>query len=168
MKTKFPFTPDDRANRLLAKDGTAFLIGMCLDQQVRTEKAFSGPYVLRERVGTIDARKIAAMRPARLIAAFRQTPAIHRYPGMMAKRVRALCEVLAERYGGVGSRVWARVSSPAALYDRLRELPGFGDAKARSAVRILGKYGTVRLPGWRRYASDQDLPWVYGHGKRVG
>lgn len=167
MAAHYPFTPDERANKLVESDATAFLIAMCLDQQVRTEKAFAGPFVLRERIGTIDARKIAAMRPAKLKSVFRTPPAIHRYPGMMAKRVRSLCKILATEYGGKGARVLAGVRSAQVMFARLIALPGFGEAKAQCAIRILGKFGGVRLQGWQRYASDKDLPWVYRDGRRI-
>jgi uncharacterized HhH-GPD family protein len=167
MKAHYPFTPNERANKLVESDATAFLIAMCLDQQVRTEKAFAGPFVLRERIGTIDARKIAGMRPAKLKSAFRTPPAIHRYPGMMAKRVRSLCKILASDYGGKGGRVLAGARSVQDMFARLIALPGFGEAKAQCAIRILGKFGGMRLPGWRNYASDADLPWVYKNGRRT-
>jgi uncharacterized HhH-GPD family protein len=164
----YPFTPDHAKNALLAQSGTALLIGMCLDQQVRTEKAMSGPYDLRERIGTLDAKKIAAMAPAKLNAVFRRTPALHRYPGMMAKRVRALCAIIAKEYANDGARVWSDAASADDLYKRLRALPGFGDGKAASGVHILAKYGKKKLRGWQRYACEQDLPWEFKGGKKVG
>jgi len=163
----YPFTPNDDANRLLAQDGTALLIGMCLDQQVRTETAFAGPFRLRERIRTIDAAKIAALPPSKLAAAFRTKPALHRYPGMMSKRVRALCSTIVRDYAGKGARVWTGIKTGEAAFERLVALPGFGQAKANCGVRILGKFGRVPLAGWRRFASDGDLPWVYENGRRI-
>jgi uncharacterized HhH-GPD family protein len=166
-KARYPFTPDPSANALLAADGTALLIGLCLEQQVRSEKAMSGPYHLRQRIGHLDARKIAAMPDAKIDKAFREKPALHRFPGMMAKRVKALCKQIADEYDGDGARVWARVRSADEVYRRLRELPGFGDGKAACGVRILAKFGGRTLDGWRRFASDGDLPWLYEDGKRL-
>src|SRR6516225_9832085 len=94
MAKSYPFTPNAEANALLAHDGTALLIGLCLDQQVRTEKAMVGPYELGRRLGTLDAKAIAATPPAKLDRVFREPPALHRFPGMMAKRVRALCKII--------------------------------------------------------------------------
>lgn len=163
----YPFTPDPGANGLLAQSGTALLIGLCLEQQVRSEKAMIGPYHLRERIGHLDAQKIATMRPATLDAAFRRPAALHRFPGMMAKRVRALCAIIAHEYGDDGARVWQGVSSAKQLYERFRALPGFGDSKAACAVRILGKYGKKKIAGWQRYAMDDDLPWEFQAGVKV-
>jgi len=163
----FPFTPDAAANQLLADDGTAFLIAMCLEQQVRSEKAMVGPYVLQQRIGHLDAKKIAAMPPARLDAVFRRVPALHRFPGMMAKRVRALCAVIARDYDNDGANVWHDVKSASTLNERFKTLPGFGEGKAASAVRILGKFAKLKLPGWQRYASDEDLPWVFKSGQKL-
>jgi len=163
----YPFTPDERKNQLLAKSGTALLIGLCLDQQVRTEKAMSGPYDLRERLGHLDARKIAAMRPSSLASAFRRTPALHRYPGMMATRVRALCAIIAGEYRNDGARVWKDVRTAKELYDRFRALPGFGEGKAKTGVHILAKFGKVRPSGWQTYTCEEDLPWEFKAGEKV-
>ncbi|MBV8221758.1 MAG: hypothetical protein JO293_00180 [Candidatus Eremiobacteraeota bacterium] len=165
-KSPYPFTPNRAANALLANDGTALLIGLCLEQQVRTEKAMMGPYELRKRLGTLDAKKIAATTPARLDRAFRESPAIHRYPGMMAKRVRALCAAVAAEYGGKGARIWEDAKTAQEVYDRLMGLPGFGKTKAGTGVRILAKFGGKKLPGWRNYSCEADMPWVIKDGKR--
>ncbi len=167
MKEVYPFTPDPEKNNLLATSGTALLIGVCLDQQVRTEKAMSGPYDLRERIGTLDARAIAAMPIAKLDAAFRRSPALHRYPGMMAKRVRALCAIVARDYGNDGARLWKKAATADELYDRFRELPGFGDGKAKAGVYILAKFGGLKLRGWQRYRCEEDLPWEFKGGKKL-
>lgn len=167
MPIEFPFTPNSEANALLARSGTALLIGLCLDQQVRTEKAFSGPYELRERIGHLDAKKIAAMTPAKLTAIFRKRPALHRYPGMMAKRVRALCGVIAEQYRNDGARLWLNVKTAREMQERFEALPGFGAGKAASGVYILAKYGKKKLSGWQRYACEKDSPWEFKSGKKV-
>ena len=166
-KETYPFTPDPAHNVVLARSGTALLIGLCLDQQVRTEKAMSGPYDLRERIGHLDARRIAAMRTASLDAAFRRTPALHRFPGMMAKRVQTLCKIIADEYGNDGAHVWKNVTSADELYDRLRSLPGFGDGKAKTGVYILAKFGGLKPKGWQQYRCEQDLPWEFASGKKI-
>ena len=143
-----PWTEDDEANRLLASDPNALLIGFALDQQVTVQKAFAGPLVLRQRLGHLDPGRIAAMPPDELEAAFREKPAIHRYPGAMAGRVQTLCGVIADRYGGDGSRVWTEAASARDLVERLGQLPGIGDMKVRSLVATLVKQFGVRPEGW--------------------
>jgi uncharacterized HhH-GPD family protein len=143
-----PWTEDDEANRLLASDPNALLIGFALDQQVTVQKAFAGPLVLKQRLGHLDPGRIAAMPPDELEAAFREKPAIHRFPGAMAGRVQTLCGVIADRYGGDGSRVWTEASSARDLVDRLGQLPGIGDMKVRSLVATLVKQFGVRPEGW--------------------
>jgi uncharacterized HhH-GPD family protein len=166
-KSKYPFTPDEDANALLAQSGTALLIGLCLEQQVPSQKALHGPFALRERIGHLDARKIAAMRPASLDKVFREKPALHRFPGMMAKRVQQLCRIIADEYGNHGERVWESVKKAPELFDRLRALPGFGDEKAACGVRILAFFGGRKTTGWEGYASAEAMPWIYKDGKRV-
>ena len=116
-----PWTEDEEANRLLASDPNALLIGFVLDQQVTVQKAFSGPLVLRERLGTLDAGAIAA---ADLDAIFRERPAIHRFPGAMATRVRELAAFIVERYDGDAARVWTDAADADELRANISELPG--------------------------------------------
>jgi len=130
-------TDSDEANALIARDPLALLIGFALDQQVTVPTAFSGPLKLKERVGSLDAATIASMDPARLEAAFRERPAIHRFPGAMAKRVQELCAVVADEYGGDASRVWTEAADAADLRNRIGALPGFGEMKITGLGSVL-------------------------------
>lgn len=128
------FTDSDAANELLVQDPLALLIGFALDQQVTVQKAFAGPLVLRERLGTLDAGRLAATD---LEPVFRERPAIHRFPGSMAKRVRDLAAHIAERYDGDAARVWTDAASPEALRANLEALPGYGAMKIGSLAAVL-------------------------------
>jgi uncharacterized HhH-GPD family protein len=136
MVDRLHFTESDEANELLVRDPLALLIGFALDQQVTVQKAFEGPLVLRERAGTLDAAALATMD---LEPIFRQRPAIHRFPGAMAKRVRDLVAHIAERYDGDAARVWTDATSPAELKARLEGLPGFGEMKVKALASVLAK-----------------------------
>ena len=131
------FTGDDEADALIAQDPLALLIGFALDQQVTVPTAFAGPQKLKERIGGLDARKIAAMDPEELEAAFREKPAIHRFPGSMAKRVQELCAVVAEDYGGKAERVWTEAAGASDLRKRIGSLPGFGEMKITGLGSVL-------------------------------
>jgi uncharacterized HhH-GPD family protein len=133
------FTGDDEADRLLARDPLALLIGFCLDQQVTVQKAFAGPLELQRRLGSLDAAKLAGMDSAELEEAFRQKPAIHRFPGSMAKRVQALCALVADEYDGDASRLWTEATDAKDLEKRIRALPGFGDMKVLALSAVLSK-----------------------------
>src|SRR4051794_7624813 len=143
-----PWSGNEEADRLIAHDPVALLIGFALDQQVTVQKAFAGPLELKRRLGHLDPARIAAEDPARLDAVFRARPALHRFPGAMAKRVQELCGFLAERYDGDAARVWNDAASGADLRRRLSELPGFGDLKVRSLVVLLTRQYGVHPPGW--------------------
>jgi uncharacterized HhH-GPD family protein len=147
---RLPWTEDDRANRLLAEDPNALLIGFALDQQVTVQKAFAGPLVLKQRLGHLDPARIAAMPPDDLAAAFRERPAIHRFPAAMADRVQSLCRYLAENFDGDGSRVWTEATSGPDLATRIGSLPGFGDMKVRSLTATLIKQFGVKPYGWEQ------------------
>jgi len=136
------FTDSDAANELLVRDPLALLIGFALDQQVTVQKAFEGPLVLRERLGTLDAARLAG---SDLEPVFRQRPAIHRFPGAMAKRVRDLAAHVAERYGGDAARVWTDASSSAELKANIEALPGFGEMKVKALAAVLAKRFGVEL-----------------------
>jgi len=130
------FTDSDEANELIATDPMALLIGFSLDQQVSVQKAFTGPLVLRERVGSLDAATLAG---ADLEPVFREKPAIHRFPGAMAKRVHDLAEHLLARYEGDAAAVWTQASDGAALRANLAALPGFGEMKVKALGSVLAK-----------------------------
>ncbi len=130
------FTDSDEANELIAKDPMALLIGFSLDQQVSVEKAFAGPLVLRERFGSLDAAKLAS---ADLEPIFREKPAIHRFPGSMARRVHDLAEHVLERYDGDAERVWTDAKNGDQLRANLEGLPGFGEMKVKALGSVLAK-----------------------------
>ena len=130
------FTENDEANRLLAEDPFALLVGFALDQQVTVQQAFQGPLRLRQRLGTLDPAKVAA---ADLEPLFREKPAIHRFPGTMAERVRELAATVAEDYGGHAERVWSEAADSADLKQRIGALPGFGEMKVKSLSAVLAK-----------------------------
>jgi uncharacterized HhH-GPD family protein len=136
MIDRLHFTDSDEANALLVEDPFALLVGFALDQQVTVQKAFEGPLVLRERLGTLEPARVAT---AQLEPIFRERPAIHRFPGSMAKRVRDLAAHVAERYGGDAARVWTDAESPEALKANLQALPGFGEMKVKALAAVLAK-----------------------------
>jgi uncharacterized HhH-GPD family protein len=136
---KLHFTGVDEADELLARDPFALLMGFALDQQVPVQTAFQGPLKLKQRLGTLDPGKIAATDPGKLEAIFRETPAIHRFPGNMARRVQDLAAVVAEDYGGDASRVWSEASDGTDLRKRISELPGFGEMKIKAFGAVLWK-----------------------------
>lgn len=130
------FTDDPAACRLLAEDPFALLVGFAIDQQVPVQKAFAGPYVLRERAKTLDPRKLAA---ADLVPLFAERPAIHRFPSAMAERVRDLACVVSEDYGGDAARIWTEAADGADLKRRIGALPGFGPMKVTALGSVLAK-----------------------------
>jgi uncharacterized HhH-GPD family protein len=143
-------TGDDDADQLLTDNPLALLIGMLLDQQVPMETAFGGPLKLQERTGSVDAATLAAYDPDALVEVFRQTPAVHRYPGSMAARVQALCAAVEQDWGGDAAAIWTRDSpSGAEVLRRLKALPGFGEQKAKIFLALLGKQAGFRGDGWR-------------------
>ena len=147
------WTENEEANKLLDTDPLALLIGMVLDQQVKMEKAFSGPYVLKQRLGGLDAREIASMDPERLNAVFRERPALHRFPGSMAQRVQALCQAIVKDYHGDAGAVWREARDGDDLAARIKKLPGFGEMKVKILVAILAKKFDVKPAGWERHAA---------------
>ncbi|GAA1818878.1 HhH-GPD-type base excision DNA repair protein [Actinomadura chokoriensis] len=154
MATKVHLAQRPEADELLGRSPLAALVGMLLDQQIPMEWAFSGPYTIAQRLGTddLDAHEIAACDPERFAALLSEKPAVHRYPGSMAKRVQQLCQYLVENYGGDAERVWKGVDSGKELFKRLNALPGFGKQKAQIFLALLGKQYGVRPDGWREAA----------------
>ncbi|GAA3026241.1 HhH-GPD-type base excision DNA repair protein [Microbacterium dextranolyticum] len=143
-------TDDADADTLLTENPLALLIGMLLDQQIAMETAFTGPLKIEQRTGAMDAATLAAIDPEDFEASFRQSPAVHRYPGSMATRVQALCRALVEDWGGDAAELWTRDDPDGAtVLKRLKALPGFGDQKARIFLALLGKQCGFDGAGWR-------------------
>jgi len=136
MPDRLWFTEDDDANRLLAGDPFALLVGFALDQQVTVQQAFQGPLRLKQRLGTLEPEQVAR---ADLEPLFREKPAIHRFPGSMAERVRELAATVAEEYGGHAERLWTEATDAADLRRRIAALPGFGEMKIKSLGAVLAK-----------------------------
>jgi uncharacterized HhH-GPD family protein len=149
------------ADELLGRSPLAALVGMLLDQQVPMEWAFAGPYTIARRMGTddLDAHEIAAYDPEKFASLLSAKPAVHRYPGSMAKRVQQLCQYLVEHYGGDAAALWKDPKTGDELLQRLKELPGFGAQKAQIFLALLGKQLGVRPKGWREAAG------AYGEAK---
>jgi uncharacterized HhH-GPD family protein len=147
------FTGNAEADALIAADPLALLIGFVLDQQVTVPTAFLGPLKLKQRLGRLDAAEIARTDPERLADMFREKPAIHRFPGNMAKRVQELCAVVDDEYGGDAGRVWRDASDTADLKRRMEALPGFGEMKVKALASVLA----------RRFGNTMAEPLVPDH-----
>jgi uncharacterized HhH-GPD family protein len=143
------FTDSDEANRLIATDPMALLVGFVLDQQITVQKAFAGPLDLKERLGSIDAKTLAE---ADLEPVFRQRPAIHRFPGSMAKRVHDLAVYVRDTYDGDAARAWTDASNADELRANLAALPGFGEMKIKAFGSVLAKRFGVE-------AAEELVPW---------
>lgn len=167
------WTENPAANQLLETDALALMIGMVLDQQVKMEKAFGGPYELKQRLGHLDARKIASMDPERLDKIFRERPALHRFPGSMARRVQAMSAAVVKDYGGDAESIWRDAKTGDELAARIRKLPGFGEMKSKILVAILAKKFGVKPPGWEKHAAtwhsvaDVDSPESMAEARAV-
>ncbi len=152
---RLQLTQDPVADALLSEDPFALLVGMLLDQQIAMEVAFAGPRKIADRLGGLDARLIAEADPERFAAACAQTPAVHRFPGSMAKRVQDLAREIVKRYHGDTAGLWTEGDPDGAeVLRRLRALPGFGEQKARIFLALLGKQYGVTPKGWRAAAGD--------------
>jgi uncharacterized HhH-GPD family protein len=153
-------TGEAAADDLLEHDPFALLAGMLLDQQFPMERAFAGPHKIAERLGVdrLDPASVAALDPEAFAALCATPPAVHRYPGSMAGRLQALARAVVERYDGDTAALWREAPSGADLLARLLALPGFGDAKARIFVALLGKQRGVRPEGWEQAAGAYAEP----------
>jgi len=150
---RLPYSGDDEADRLIAADPNALLIGFVLDQQVTVQKAFAGPLEIRRRLGTLDPDQLAGIDPQRMRDAFATPPAIHRFPAAMADRVRGLAAIIATDYGGDAASIW-RGASVDEIKQRLAGLPGIGPMKSRTILGLLAKQFGVRPPGWEKAIPD--------------
>ncbi|MFF9285199.1 HhH-GPD-type base excision DNA repair protein [Streptomyces griseosporeus] len=163
MDVTLHLAQDPAADELLGRSPLAALVGMLLDQQIPMEWAFKGPRTIADRMGAddLDAHDIAAQDPEAFAALLSEKPAVHRYPGSMAKRIQQLCQYLVEHYDGNAELVWKGVDDGRELLRRLEALPGFGKQKARIFLALLGKQLGVRPAGWREAAGSYGDPDSY-------
>jgi len=155
-------TGDPAADRLLAEDDLALLIGMLLDQQVTMETAFAGPAKIRDRLGSLDATVLAEADPARIREVFRRPPAVHRFPDSMAARTQALCAAVRDDWDGNATAIWTRGDPDGAeVLRRLKALPGFGEQKAKIFLALLGKRRGLRAPGWQEAAAPYGADGIH-------
>ncbi len=152
---KLQLVQDPEADALLESNPFALLVGMLLDQQIPMETAFAGPKKIADRLGDVDARAIADYNSDEFIAVVSQTPAIHRFPGSMGKRVQELARAIVDEYDGDVTALWTGGDPDGKeVLRRLKQLPGFGDQKARIFLALLGKQYGVTPAGWREAAGD--------------
>ncbi|MCW4352954.1 Fe-S cluster assembly protein HesB [Hoyosella sp. YIM 151337] len=146
---------DPDADELLSNDPLAALLGMLLDQQIAMEVAFAGPKKIADRAGSLDAHALASMDPEQFAALCAQPPAVHRFPGAMAKRIQALCQFIEDNYDGKADAIW-KAGNPDGreILKRLKALPGYGDQKARIFLALLGKQYGIDAQGWREAAGE--------------
>ncbi|RUP31205.1 MULTISPECIES: HhH-GPD-type base excision DNA repair protein [Mycolicibacterium] len=153
--SKLQLVQEPSADALLESNPFALLVGMLLDQQIPMEVAFAGPKKLEDRMGSLDARAIADYNPDKFAELFAQTPAVHRFPGSMAKRVQALSQVIVDEYDGNAAALWTTGDPDGKeVLRRLKALPGFGEQKAKIFLALLGKQYGVTPEGWRAAAGD--------------
>jgi uncharacterized HhH-GPD family protein len=159
---KLQLVQDPAADELLESNPFALLVGMMLDQQIPMEVAFAGPRKIEERIGGVEAREIADYDPDAFIALFSERPAVHRFPGSMAKRLQTLAQTVVDEYGGDVVRLWtAGDPDGAEVLRRLKALPGFGEQKAKIFLALLGKQYGVTPKGWREAAGDYGKAGTY-------
>jgi uncharacterized HhH-GPD family protein len=152
---KLQLAQDPAADALLSVDPFALLVGMVLDQQIPLEVAFAGPKKIADRLGRFDAAAIADYDPNKFAALCSERPAVHRFPGSMAKRIQELARIIVDNYDGDAAGVWtAGDPDGPELLRRLKQLPGFGEQKARIFLALLGKQYSVTPKGWRAAAGD--------------
>lgn len=155
-------TGDPAADKLLSDDAFALLTGMLLDQQVTMESAFAGPEKIRTRIGSVEPAAIAGYDPAGFVEVFKERPAVHRFPGSMAGRVQALAETVQREWAGDATAIWTQgdPDGPEVLR-RLKELPGFGEQKAKIFLALLGKQCGLQAEGWREAAGHYGQEGAY-------
>ena len=159
---KLQLVQEPAADALLESSPFALVVGMLLDQQVPMETAFAGPKKIADRMGGIDAADIAEYDPDKFAALCSEKPAIHRFPGSMAKRIQALAQIIVDRFDGDAAALWtAGDPDGKELLRRLKGLPGFGEQKAQIFLALLGKQYGVTATGWQAAAGEFGKPGTH-------
>ncbi|MGO4616682.1 HhH-GPD-type base excision DNA repair protein [Nocardia sp. 2YAB30] len=153
MSRRLCLAQDAEADELLTEDYFATLLGMLLDQQYPMEHAFRGPKKIADRMGGFDIHRIAEADPQEFETLAATPPAIHRYGRSMARRAQELACYVIENYDGDTENIWTKGDPDGAeVLRRLKDLPGYGEQKAKIFLALLGKQRGVRPEGWRAAA----------------
>jgi uncharacterized HhH-GPD family protein len=153
---------DSEADQLLDDSPFALLVGMVLDQQIPLEVAFRGPKKIADRMGGFDVAEIADYDPDKFAALCSEKPAIHRFPGSMAKRIQAVAQIIMDRCDGDAAALWVAGDPDGnELLRRLKGLPGFGEQKAKIFLALLGKQYGVTPKGWQAAAGEFGKPGTH-------
>ena len=136
-KKDINFTPDKDANNFVQQNPLAFLFAVILDQGMKAEIVWAVPFLLKKRLGHLDVKKIAKMSDAEIKKVFRKKPVLHKFPAVMALRMKSACQLIIERYNGKVENLWNDKPRSEDLQRRFDEFNGVGQKKASMATNIL-------------------------------
>ena len=140
------FSGSDAADDLLRSDDNAFLLGVLFTQGIPAERAWAGPWLLRERLGHLDLVRLAS-EPAAVRAAFQQPPMLHRFKETLPRWICSAAERLLRDYEGDAARIWTPGTHVLDVVERLGEFDGIGRKKAVMATEILVRHLGAELEG---------------------
>lgn len=152
MKSDFKPTTNDDANSFLSDNFLALILGMLLDQQIPIERAFLAPYLLKQRLGHFDLKKLAKMPGDKLVEVFVQKPALHRYPADMARRFHKIVNIINSEYNA-DPEAFLKTTTAEELFNRILSLPGFSEHKAKIFIALLGKRFGIRPRNWQKVSA---------------
>lgn len=163
------FTDIPEADDLISSSANAFLLGVLFTQGIPAERAWAGPWLLRQRLGHLDLRRLATEREA-VADAFATPPCLHRFKRTLPAWVSDAAALLLERYEGDAARIWADAADVATVSERLSAFPGIGRKKAAMAVEILRRRFRVEVgsPSDGRVAYDVHVRRVFLRTGLVG
>ena len=140
------FAAEPAANELLESSANAFLLGVLFTQGIPAERAWAGPYLLRERLGTLDLRFLAE-NPDAVRHAVQLPPMLHRFKEMLPGWICSAAERLLAEYGGDAARMWPPGDEVVAVTERLSGFRGIGRKKAVMTTGILTRHFGAELAG---------------------
>lgn len=140
------FSSNPDADSLLESNPNAFLLGVLFTQGIPAERAWSGPWLLKQRLGTLELTFLAE-NPGAVRAAVQESPMLHRFKETLPRWVSSAAAKLLAEYGGDASRIWPAGSHVLDVTERLSSFDGIGRKKAVMAAEILGRHFGVELEG---------------------
>jgi endonuclease-3 len=143
------FTTDPAANELLEHSPGAFLLGVLFTQGIPAERAWAGPYLLSERLGTLDLTFLV-QNPEAVREAVQQAPMLHRFKETLPVWICSAAERLLAEYDGDATRIWPAGDDVVAVTERLIAFAGIGRKKAVMATEIVMRHFGVELVGRER------------------
>jgi endonuclease III len=144
----------------------AYVLGCLMDCQMKSEKAFAIPWLVKKSVSSFSIDRLAVYSEGYYQDLF-ISKNLHRFSIDKAKVFHAAVQRIVSDYGGDASKIWADNPSSAAVVYRFLQFKGCGIKIATMAANILARQFKIPLSDYYSIDISPDVH-VFRVMKRTG